>query len=598
MSDQRDDLSMYRELQGQWSNMQDENSYGHMKMNEPTNGNDEGFQNHQDYCMQNQYVNQELYSPNMLYTTKPSDNLTGNSSPLTSNHNNYNESIFVSQNANYDANSIQHNFARGDMGNGRHHNNNVNGNNQSQYNMVPANSYELFNQDLSHNMNLQQQCYPMMMNYMPQHHQQHPRMEAEAFNQAHLREPLNPQLYQEVIQAAPDNNHSTLDAGAQYAQAFERQPAGKNQLIDNFLGNWNNNPSGTYTPFGHSFLNVQPNLLLQRESPNVSNTASPVIPEQNIFYNTEPEKIKHVEPISRKETEGFIFSDTTGKKRIVAEVKPMRPSYSAVLSQTPKGPNVPESNKKKGYNTKEQVKPNASKPGGIKSDKARNHFAFGEKPLPTDEKSKKSDSGRKTVFQSQVSSGSESGEPNIEFPIKGHKLNGKNRGKSDNVNRKWVSLDDLSNDNDPPIEEKPGYTNCDSEFVFVSQPEDKGNPKKKNIKKHDPTNVKKSEKSDGINLEYNTSDADPFISQETINESDKLKRKNKDKSSNASRKILSEKNKKNSQNRQKKSKGSGYMGKLQNCMDSWIIILKHVLLWFFNLVSDIFQMSAQLSVDL
>ncbi|EFA12112.2 hypothetical protein TcasGA2_TC002258 [Tribolium castaneum] len=84
-------------------------------------------------------------------------------------------------------------------------------------------------------------------------------------------------------------------------------------LIENLVGNWVPNTTGTYSPFG----NVEPFKTFEQEN------------EQNLILE---------QPLEEKQ---FNFSRTNRKPRMVAEVKPMRPSYSDVLTKAVP-PNTPK----------------------------------------------------------------------------------------------------------------------------------------------------------------------------------------------------------------------------------------------------------------
>ncbi|KAI5711861.1 hypothetical protein M8J75_003704 [Diaphorina citri] len=83
------------------------------------------------------------------------------------------------------------------------------------------------------------------------------------------------------------------------------------QLIDNLVGNWVPNQSGTYSPFGNSF-----------SAPNT--------------FSVEKEERPAAVFSDMPRQESLLSNNNVGKKpRMVAEVKPMRPSYSAVLTKSP-----------------------------------------------------------------------------------------------------------------------------------------------------------------------------------------------------------------------------------------------------------------------
>lgn len=155
------------------------------------------------------------------------------------------------------------------------------------------------------------------------------------------------------------------------------------QLIDNLVGNWVPNQSGTYSPFGGS--------------PNIT----PIPPSI-------PADVRETEELPRN------MSDSQYKKpRMVAEVKPMRPSYSDVLTKSAPTPPSPL--------TIQPMKPKIE----IVSKKISN-------------KSSNKSKNKHASLKRQNSSGSDDhNSPKIQIPRKVLEKN------SSNLPRRWVSLDNL-----------------------------------------------------------------------------------------------------------------------------------------------------------
>ncbi|XP_063980060.1 uncharacterized protein LOC135164024 [Diachasmimorpha longicaudata] len=165
------------------------------------------------------------------------------------------------------------------------------------------------------------------------------------------------------------------------------------QLIDNLVGNWVPNQSGTYSPFGGS--------------PNVT-------PGPHSSPEVEVPKVVEIQK----------------KMRMVAEVKPMRPSYSSVLTKSappPSSPlNIPQS--------KVQVDPILKKLS----------------------KGSKGSKGKPGTLKRQNSSGSdEHGSPkNLVSKTNLEKNNS-------NLSRRWVSLDNLGGNENHERSDMNGFSRPD-----------------------------------------------------------------------------------------------------------------------------------------
>ncbi|KAF5296745.1 hypothetical protein FQR65_LT19801 [Abscondita terminalis] len=114
-------------------------------------------------------------------------------------------------------------------------------------------------------------------------------------------------------------SHSSLDNN--YIHNSHSSISNPTQLIENVVGNWVPNMTGTYSPFG-----------------NVQNTGKQGL--GNIF-EVQPEVLvppiyECNKPLEEKNEDilNFHFNRDTKKPRMVAEVKPMRPSYSDVLAKS------------------------------------------------------------------------------------------------------------------------------------------------------------------------------------------------------------------------------------------------------------------------
>lgn len=107
------------------------------------------------------------------------------------------------------------------------------------------------------------------------------------------------QQQQQQQQTQASNNIPVHRDYGLFSSGTETPSQNNHQLIDNVVGNWLPNKSGTYSPFG-----------------NMTHTQSEVRDEDT-------KNVCPGQPIIQKKT------------RIVAEVRPMRPSYSDVLSKSP-----------------------------------------------------------------------------------------------------------------------------------------------------------------------------------------------------------------------------------------------------------------------
>lgn len=121
-----------------------------------------------------------------------------------------------------------------------------------------------------------------------------------------------PQMYQN-INTIPSKScmHGYSSLHNDYQQSHNRTP-----IIDNLVGNWTPNTSGTYSPFGNvvgtNLFDVQTNGNITQETDYSS-------------VNRDQSELRN------EDLPNFQFNRDTKKPRIIAEVKPMRPRYSDVL---------------------------------------------------------------------------------------------------------------------------------------------------------------------------------------------------------------------------------------------------------------------------
>ncbi|XP_026739728.1 dnaJ homolog dnj-5 [Trichoplusia ni] len=343
-----------------------------------------------------------------------------------------------------------------------------------------------------------------------------------------------------------------------YPDNAEDQSPTSNFLKD-LLGNLEPNSTGTYSPFGQNYpLN----------HPDASNmnilTSNPVI---------EPPKIQTVKTDSPKRNENSPLADTSNKKRIVAEVKPMRPTYSDVLAKNTKNTPQTDATRKvrpqnietKPMNNKINTKP--EKPTNIKHD---------------DNKHKSEKKHTNTI-----SSGSESGDINTDDTEKRSKPNKKSKNKRSNISRKWSSLDDITN------EEDASYTHDnESQFVFIENPE---KPLKKEKKADKLKSFDKSAATEDEFKLYEEDDQSEFVLQEGQSDNAKAKKKKDGRSYHKAAKPVQDKKKTQSKFRRNKP---GYLGLAQNYLEHWGGATWKALVWFMYLLSDICRMSFHLSFDL
>lgn len=324
------------------------------------------------------------------------------------------------------------------------------------------------------------------------------------------------------------------------------------QLIDNLVGNWVPNQSGTYSPFG--------------SSPNVT-----PVPQLNVDV---------------REPEGLPKNSTDSqykKPRAVAEVKPMRPSYSDVLTKSAPAPPSPL--------TVQSIKPKAE--------------SVNKKISNKNSKNK----SKSAALKRQNSSGSDDhNSPKIQIP---RKILEKN---SSNLPRRWVSLDNLGS----PIESHEINT-FDRSNQFEKKKVSKTPKKSEKAETLNNSKIQNNNpKSAGnilkrpiqINNNLNTTNtSSQTVSPEKIEKNQQLVNKiNKEE-----KKVTKEKNskrfqtekaqqiKKAQRNRRRENRESPVKDLCKNLnkyANRWIKIGLKIFHWLLHLVSDVVSMSANLMIQL
>lgn len=106
----------------------------------------------------------------------------------------------------------------------------------------------------------------------------------------------------------PNSNPTNADYGLFNPPNFQNH-----HLIENLVGNWVPNQNGTYSPFGsptHMLENrMEASITMQHQSPSTQHSSSP-------------------------STFSKLGNNAVRRPRMVAEVRPMRPSYSDVLAKS------------------------------------------------------------------------------------------------------------------------------------------------------------------------------------------------------------------------------------------------------------------------
>ncbi|XP_015601371.1 dnaJ homolog dnj-5 [Cephus cinctus] len=332
------------------------------------------------------------------------------------------------------------------------------------------------------------------------------------------------------------------------------QPSNSKQLIDNLVGNWVPNQSGTYSPFGGS-PNVTP---VPQSTPEIR----------------EPEELPRTIPDVQQK-----------KPRMIAEVKPMRPSYSDVLTKsapTPPPPLTPPS-------TKPKIEPTTKK---ISNKNSKNK-------------------SKAALLKRQNSSGSdEHNSPKLQVPKRILEKN------NSNLSRRWVSLDNLGSqieshelnafDRSDQFEKKKVWKTSKK----PDKNETLNNSKIPNSNLKSGTNIQKRPIQINNNLNLNTINS---FSQTVSPEKIEKNQQANNKTGKEDKKTMKEKSTKRLQAEKVQQIKKGHRGRkresrespvkelyrnLNKLVNQWSKIVLKIVYWLLHLISDVVSMSANLVVQL
>ncbi|KYN00286.1 DnaJ like protein subfamily C member 14 [Cyphomyrmex costatus] len=327
------------------------------------------------------------------------------------------------------------------------------------------------------------------------------------------------------------------------------------QLIDNLVENWVPNQSGTYSPFGGS--------------PNIT----PV-----------PQTVRDIRESEDLPTRNI--SDSQHKKpRMVAEVKPMRPSYSDVLTKSVPTPPSPL--------TIQPIKPKIEITGKKISNK---NMKTKNKP---------------TLLKRQNSSGSDDhNSPKMQIPKKVFEKN------SSNLPRRWVSLDNLGSQSD-----SRQINTFDRSVQFCSEKKKSDKKSSKKAEKNETLNNTKIQNNNPktagnipkrpiqINNNLNTiNTSSQTVSSERIEKNQQIINKGikEDKKTVKEKKRFQiekaqQQIKKGQRNRKRDNKESSIKDLYKNLnkyATRWSKILLKIFYWLLHLIFDVVSMSVNLVIQL
>jgi hypothetical protein len=221
-----------------------------------------------------------------------------------------------------------------------------------------------------------------------------------------------------------DIQQQSQQCGRQQAQQLRETVNNQAQLIENLVGNWVPNQSGTYSPFGCMDNSVRPAPL-----------------------STNQQGIQTIPVSSNAEVECKGIGHIIRKARIVAEVRPMRPTYSDVLAKSapvtlpavkPSCNNSnPTNNKSESTNVVKSKGPTSKGNSGKKNNKSgilkRQHSSSSEEH---------NGNGNGNVNASKLIQNSVVTQKSVDTDLK----NSSSGIGCSSLPRKWVSLDDLESD--------------------------------------------------------------------------------------------------------------------------------------------------------
>ncbi|CAG9760773.1 unnamed protein product [Ceutorhynchus assimilis] len=316
----------------------------------------------------------------------------------------------------------------------------------------------------------------------------------------------------------------------------QNQNTSHTQIFDNLVGNWAvPNNSGTYSPFGNTST-FKPSLFDFKNQ------------NGEHMYDEEP-KFKQSELVDDK----FNFNKDLRKSRPLAEVKPMRPSYSDVLTK----PVPPTNNMKpvkveaKDVKFKKDTRKNGKLDKACKTTNVLNRSNTNNdmKDLPAE----KTTSNLKTEKKS----------------IKVHQLH-----------RRWASLDNITD----------------------SEPNSMKTEEQKRIKKQDDTKLNKAKNKFSKNIN-NLADnvSDNIVRAESIAITKNMLKKNKGnaRQKQGEREGSERPSKRNQRARKKDNQPTfGIIGeKVKFYIQEWWKVFTVFTLWLIHLISDVLSLSAQLGKD-
>lgn len=189
-------------------------------------------------------------------------------------------------------------------------------------------------------------------------------------------------------------------------------------LIDNLVGNWViPNNSGTYSPFGTETF--KPSVFeVHPERDNIGHVIN------NHQFIDEPKYVSSLD--QGNEDKQFSFNRDHRKPRMVAEVKPMRPSYSDVLTKP-----VPLTTAKPLKNDVKETKPKKENKKTTKNDKSQKSNNNINRTLNNDIKDLNVDKSQFTKSDKNVKT-----------------------NKTNQMPRKWASLDNIADPSSTKTDDK------------------------------------------------------------------------------------------------------------------------------------------------
>lgn len=353
------------------------------------------------------------------------------------------------------------------------------------------------------------------------------------YNNYNLRSNSAPQAMYNYSPNMPENIlHNPINHSVQPSQIFE-----------NLVGNWAvPNNAGTYTPFGNTDT-FKPSLFDFQSQNGESG-----YPEQKNDI-----KYKQTEPVDDK----FNFNRDTNKKRPLAEVKPMRPSYSDVLTKpVPSTSNTkPLKPESKDVKFKKESRKNGKTDKSQKVGNLLNRCNTNNdiRDIPMDRTFPNSKVEKKTI-------------------------------KTNQLNRKWASLDNISEPNLIKTEESKK----------IKRPEE-------NSMNNKPVKPTKNKVNKSINsMSDEATDTSTKAEAANVLKSTLKKNKNRQKQNDSFANGNDRPSSKRNQRAKKKDSQrlSGIIGQhIKVYTKRWWDVFTVFILWLYHLIYDIFSLSIHLGRD-